>query len=86
MGSRSRNDVGPLSRAIAHILGDAFALTGGHQETLGELAGISQSQLSKYLRGERVMTVEELEALCRALDLDLVEVVREGKRLVVEFR
>ncbi|POH63602.1 MULTISPECIES: helix-turn-helix domain-containing protein [Cryobacterium] len=80
MGSRSRNAAGPLTRAIADLLNDRFDLVGGTQKALGERAGISQSQLSKYLRGERSMNIEELESLCVALGLVLVDVVREGVR------
>jgi transcriptional regulator with XRE-family HTH domain len=81
MGSRSRNRAGPLTRAIAGLLRDQFAAIGGTQEALGERADISQSQLSKYLRGERAMNIEELEGLCLALGLDFVGVVRDGARL-----
>lgn len=46
------------------------------QKQLAELVGLSQSQVSKLLRGERVMTLDQLDAFCVALDVDVVRVVR----------
>ncbi len=45
---------------------------------LGVAVGISQSQLSKYLRGIRVLDVDQLDDLCFALHLDITEVMREA--------
>lgn len=47
---------------------------------LGVRSGISQSQMSKYLRSERTMNLEHLDAVCAALGLDVVEVVRAADR------
>ncbi len=41
--------------------------------------GISQSQISKYLRAERVLDIDQLDALCFALGLNIVTVVREAE-------
>jgi predicted transcriptional regulator len=51
---------------------------GVSQSHLGAAVGISQSQMSKYLRGERVLDVDQLDALCFALHLDITEVVRDA--------
>jgi transcriptional regulator with XRE-family HTH domain len=67
-----------LSALIAEILKAAYVESGRTQGDVGAAAGISQSQVSKLLRGVRVPDVDELEALCDALDLDVVEVVREA--------
>jgi len=47
---------------------------------LGVRSGISQSQMSKYLRSERTMNLEQLYAVCAVLGLDIVEVVRTADR------
>jgi DNA-binding Xre family transcriptional regulator len=61
------------------ILSDAFAASEFTSQTaLGKVAGISQSQLSKHLRGERPLTIDELDALCMALHLSIVDVVRRA--------
>jgi len=75
MPSGTRRPPGPLSRAIANILSDALGDAGIGQTELGEVVGISQSQLSKLLRAERALTIDELDRLCTALALDLIDVI-----------
>ncbi|WP_120338147.1 helix-turn-helix domain-containing protein [Cryobacterium soli] len=70
---------GPLSIAIAEILKQALAEAGASQRRLGATVGISQSQISKYLRAERVLDIDQLDALCFALGLNIVTVVREAE-------
>ena len=72
------SDKGPLSPHIAAILERERDDQGLSQTALGAMAGISQSQISKYLRAERVLTIDRLDALCTALGLDIVDVVREA--------
>jgi transcriptional regulator with XRE-family HTH domain len=43
------------------------------------MIGVSQSQISKYLLANRALNVDELDAICSALGLDVVAVVREAK-------
>lgn len=72
-----------LWEAIARRLAEAFAASGLTQQQVGERAGISQSQTSKYLRGQRVPDLVTLDALCAALGLDIGEVVSsaaQGRR------
>lgn len=75
-----RIDAKPLSRLIAEQLDRTFADSGLTQGQLGARAGVSQSQISKYLRGVRVPDIDVLDAICRALDLDLVTVVAEARQ------
>ena len=75
MGARSRNEPGRLSIALAAILSEAFDDSGKTQAEVAEAAGMSQSQLSKYLRAVRTLTADELDDLCAALGLSLVDVV-----------
>ena len=71
---------GALSVAIAGILNQALRDTGASQRELGATVGISQSQISKYLRGERVLDVDQLDAICFALGLNIVTVVSAAEQ------
>lgn len=74
----TRSDRPPLSPYVAAILErerDEQRLT---QTALAKMSGISQSQVSKYLRAERVLNIDRLDALCAALGLDIVSVVSEA--------
>lgn len=52
----------------------------GHvtQAELGDLVGISQSQMSKVMLGKRVLTVDQLTAICHALGLSVTDVVQRA--------
>jgi transcriptional regulator with XRE-family HTH domain len=76
----SKRPPGPLSRAVAAIVADAFTESGLSQRALGEATGISQSQMSKYLRGERSMLLDDLDEVCFALGLSIVDVVERAAR------
>lgn len=47
------------------------------QDDLARLCDVSQSQFSKIIRGLRPLTIDQLAAICDALDIDLVELVTE---------
>ena len=68
----------PLSPYVAAILEREREEQGLTQKALGVMSGISQSQVSKYLRAERVLTIDRLDALCSALGLNIVAVVSEA--------
>lgn len=46
------------------------------QEKLAALAGFNRTYISKIERGERNITLDALQRLARALDIDLVEFFR----------
>ncbi|EFM50215.1 MAG: XRE family transcriptional regulator [Corynebacterium sp.] len=75
MGSRSRNDVGAFGKIVAEILNDARLNHNVSQLQLQESTGISQSQLSKQLRGIRAINLDELEAICATLSISVKEVL-----------
>lgn len=64
-----------LTKRIASRLRGRVSQGNVTQVELSEVVGISQSQLSKLLRGVRVFDVDELDAVCQALGLDAGEVV-----------
>lgn len=72
------HEPGPLSRAIGLILSIEVAQQGLTQGELGGMVGISESQIGKFLRVDRVLNIEQLASICRALGLDLIDVVREA--------
>ncbi|TFC92024.1 MULTISPECIES: helix-turn-helix transcriptional regulator [Cryobacterium] len=80
MPSGGTTQPGPLSVAVAEILRREFNRSDFvSQKALGAAVGISQSQMSKHLRGERVLDVDQLDALCDALNLQIVDVVRSAQ-------
>ena len=64
-----------LTSRIASRLRGRISQGNVTQGELAEVVGISQSQISKLLRGTRVFNVDELDAVCQALGLDAGEVV-----------
>lgn len=70
---------GSLSRAVGAILAGRASERGLTQGQLGTAAGVSQSQVSKLFRGERALTLDQYDALCEALDLDIVGILIEAE-------
>ena len=52
---------------LAGILRALIGPDRGAQKRAAEASGISEAQLSKYLNGQKSITVSELEALCQHL-------------------
>jgi DNA-binding phage protein len=50
------------------------------QVLLSARTGISQPQLSRAFRGTRVLTLDEMAAVCDALGLNLLAVIREAQQ------
>lgn len=75
MPRASKAKGGPLTRAVAPIISSSFLATGLSQREFGNRVGISQSQLSRYLRGELSPTIDDLDAICNGLGLSIVEVL-----------
>jgi transcriptional regulator with XRE-family HTH domain len=71
----ARRQPGQLGRAVATILDLEVLAQGLTQQALGDLVGLSQTQIGSYLRGHKGMTVDEAGDICRALGLTLSEVI-----------
>ena len=67
-----------ITKRIASRLRGRFSEGGVTQIELAAATGISQSQLSKLLRGVRVFDVDQLDAVCQALGLEMGEVVAQA--------
>lgn len=68
-----------LGKAAAHHLSALRAAGGFTQNDLAEATGISQGQLSKQLRGFRAINIDELDAICSALDISPHELLRRAE-------
>ena len=75
MAKGTRSDPGPVTKALAPLLNDAFLELLITQTQFGVLiGGIPQSTVSLYLRGERQIDVDLFVTMCRVLGIDPVEV------------
>ncbi len=74
----ARRRPGALSRALSVILSQEAEEQGLSGRTLAAMVHMSQPQMAGHLRGDVVLNVEELQAVCSALGLDLVDVVHDA--------
>lgn len=77
-GTKARPTV--TERAMALILATEMQRQGMTQETLAGMVGISQSQVSRVLKGLKPMTMSEMLSMCGALGLVASHVVRQAER------
>jgi len=69
----SRPAPGPVSRALAEILRDAWLELLITQTKFGELlGGVPQSTISQYLNGGMTVDPDTLVKMCRVLSIDPV--------------
>jgi transcriptional regulator with XRE-family HTH domain len=78
--SGTRHSPGNLSKSLAAIIDETRKMRGMTATELGARCGISQSQMSKYLRATRVLNVEQLKSICAALNVDMARMLREANR------
>lgn len=71
---------GPLTEAIASILREAVEDRGLLQRQVADAIGQSQTQVSRYLRGEVTMDAEEIDKMCRFLGLNIADVITRADR------
>lgn len=70
----------PLSLLIAEVLAERFEESELTQAQVGVAAGgLTQSQVSKFLRGARVPHLDTLDAICAALGTDVATVAAEAE-------
>lgn len=74
-----------MSIAVASVLQSEVKARKGTekltQRALADAVHVSQSQMSKYLRGERSLNIDELDAICTRLGLSIVDVVSRADEL-----
>lgn len=76
--SGSQPAPGPLARAISAEFRSLRAERRITTKALAEKAGLSRSYLGKRLRDEASLTSNDIEALCAALDVDLLTFAHEA--------
>lgn len=67
---------GPLARAISAQFRSLMAERRMTAQALAKEAGLSRSYLGKRLRDESSLTSNDIEALCAALDIDILTFAR----------
>jgi len=70
---------GTLSLVVAEVVEDVAKEMFLTQTDLGRASGVSQSKISRAYRGQRVFTIDELAAICRALEVSVAAVVAEAE-------
>lgn len=80
MSPRPRDTMNKFGKVIARLLNDERLRKGITQAELSESTGISQSQISKQMRGTRDINIDELSAIADALDISLVELIRKAEQ------
>lgn len=59
---------------IPEVLTEIFEADPRTQTQVGAAAGMTQTELSRFLRGERVPHLDTLDAICAALGTDVATV------------
>ena len=74
-----------LTRQTASILRGLIARYGVTQQQMAEAVGVSQSQLSKMIRGVRPIDLDQLAAMCEALGTSPGVVLGEAESFLAAY-
>lgn len=77
--------VSDITRHVASQIRGLMAQYGVKQGELAESIGVSQSQLSKMVRGTRPIDLDQLDGMCRALGVDTFTVVKEAEETLSNY-
>lgn len=80
MASGHKHIAGPLSIEVGRILVDAMTARSVTRSEVAHRSGISEAQLSRALRGLKVFTLEQLDAVCTAIEVSITDVIDEADR------
>lgn len=75
-------EVGQLQPLLAERINDVASELGVSGRALAEQIGVGKDRVLAVLASNQAMTVNELDAMCRALGLTASEVVREAEEAV----
>lgn len=70
-------DNSPLLKVVLSILRAQTASLRIKNEVLAHKAGLTKSQLSKIFNEQQIPTLDQLDALCHVLGLDISQVILE---------
>jgi len=79
------SDVSDLTRLIASMIRGLMARHGVKQAEMAESIGVSQSQLSKMIRGVRPIDIDQLDGMCRALGVDLSGIIKDAEQTLSAY-
>lgn len=82
MPATARPEPSAITKEVAAILTGALARRGLEQQELAAAVGISRSQISRMLAGNKHWDVDQLGAACDFLGLDVLDVLREATSAV----
>ena len=74
--SQARRSTETARLRFARLLRSERLARGISQEALAELAGLHRTYVGSVERGERNITVDNMEALAKALDLDIRDLLQ----------
>lgn len=72
----------PISLAIARILTETMEAKGINKSELSRISGIQRTMTSDIVRGLQQADIEQLKALCEALDLNWIDVIRDAETAI----
>lgn len=78
--------ISSFGKAMAQIMKSRMAFHDVTQAEMAEAIGVSQSQLSKILRGERTIDLESFEAFCESIGEYAVDLVKDGEVIAERIR
>ena len=78
MSPEKKATIAAFGKAVARALADAREEKGITQSELADMTGISQSQLSKQLRGLRAINLDEIRLICNALGISMASIFQKA--------
>jgi len=78
-------EVSDLTRHVASRLRGLMAQHRVTQAELAESIGVSQSQLSKMVRGVRPIDLDQLDGMCIALGVDTGDLIKEAEAALQNY-
>lgn len=79
MSPRPKDTMDTFGKVVARLLNEQRLQKGITQTELAQTTGISQSQISKQMRGTRDINIDELGAIADALGIPLVTLMRQAE-------
>ncbi|WIE54200.1 helix-turn-helix transcriptional regulator [Curtobacterium sp. MCBD17_003] len=78
-------DISDLTRLVASNIRGLMAQHGVKQADLAASIGVSQSQLSKMIRGVRPIDLDQLDGMCMALGEDTAAVIKRAEETLSNY-
>ena len=80
MSSGKQPESGPFARAISEEVRAHMARPRISASQLAKMSGLSRNYLGKRLRDETSFTANDIEAICKALNVDLLSFIESAVR------